>query len=110
MLFLYKIVENSRNIDCAEHKEINSLRWKRSNPDENDPAIFLQKKWGRPVLLGRELDDKIQAYLMKVREAGEAVSAWIAVTTAWGVLLTYNKTRLDKFWREYMSEYELHPA
>ena len=29
---------------------------------------------GRPVLLGRELDDKVQAYLTKVREAGGAVS------------------------------------
>ena len=70
---------------------------KRSNPDENDSATLPQKKRGRPVLLGSELDNKVQVYLMKVREAGGAVSARIAMATARGVLLTYDKTRQEEF-------------
>ena len=76
---------------------VNNLRRKRTNPDENDVAVLPLKKRGRPVLLGRELDDKVQAYLMKIREAGGAVSARIAMATARGVLLTYDKTRLEEF-------------
>ena len=76
---------------------VDNQRRKRLNPDENDPPTLPQKKRGRPFLLGRELDDKVQAYLVKVREAGGAVSARIAVATARGVLLTYDKTRLEEF-------------
>ena len=61
---------------------VNNLRRKRTNLDENDAAVLPLKKRGRSVLLGRELDDKVQAYLMKIREAGGAVSARIAMATA----------------------------
>ena len=79
------------------------LRPKDNLPDPNGslslsiliiPPTLPQKKRGRPFLLGRELDDKVQAYLVKVREAGGAVSARIAVR---GVLLSYDKTRLEEF-------------
>ena len=73
---------------------INSLRRKRLNPEENVPATLPQKKRGRPVLLGSELDNEVQAYLMKVLEA---VSAQIAVATARGVLFTCDETRLEEF-------------
>ena len=76
---------------------VNNLRRKRTNPDENDAAVLPLKKRGRSVLLGRELDDKVQAYLMKICEAGGAVSARIAMATARGVLLTYDKTKLEEF-------------
>ena len=55
------------------------------------------KKRGSRVLLGDELDKKVQMYLKKVREGGGIVSARIAVAAARGIVQTYNKSLLAEF-------------
>ena len=45
----------------------------------------LQKR-GRPVLLGPDVDTKVQMYLKKVRDGGGALSARIAMAAARGIL------------------------
>ena len=37
------------------------------------------KERGRPVLLGNELDQQVQAYLVKLRESGHAVNSSIVL-------------------------------
>ena len=55
------------------------------------------KQRGRPVLLGQDLDTKVQMYLKKVREGGGAVSTNIAMAAAQGILLKCAPTTLAEF-------------
>ena len=75
------------------------LEEKESRPvgDDGDIAILPPKKRGRRVLLGEELDMKVQMYLKKVRERGGVVSARIAVAAARGILLTCNRSMLAEY-------------
>ena len=52
------------------------------------------KKRGRKLLIGEDLDQKVQLYLRKVREGGGAVSAWIATAAARGILRKCNRSML----------------
>ena len=65
--------------------------------DLEDIEALPEKKRGRPLLLGDVLDEKVQLYLRKVREAGGTVSAGIAIAAARGLLLKYNRMSLDEF-------------
>ena len=65
--------------------------------DLEDIEALPEKKRGRPLLLGDALDEKVQLYLRKVREAGGTVSAGIAIAAARGLLLKYNRMNLDEF-------------
>ena len=78
---------------------ISTLRQKRAaSPDEGDHlTALLPKKRGRLVLLGQELDRRVQAYLKKIREGGGAVSARIAMAAAWGILLSCDKMKLEEY-------------
>ena len=52
------------------------------------------KKRGRKLLIGDNLDEKVQLYLRKVREGGGAVSARIAIAAARGILRKCNRSLL----------------
>ena len=52
------------------------------------------KKRGRSVLLGADVDARVQAYLTRLREGGGVMSARIATAAARGLLLCYDKSRL----------------
>ena len=60
-------------------------------------TVLPPKKRGRPVLLGEDLDGKVQLYLQKVREGGGVVSARIAMAAARGILLSCDQTKLVEF-------------
>ena len=52
---------------------------RRLEPNGSDSVEITElpvRKRGRKVLLGEDLDMKVQLYLRKVREGGGAVSAW----------------------------------
>ena len=70
---------------------------RKRTDDVEDITILPPKKRGRPLLLGEALDTKVQLYLQKVREAGGTVTARIAVAAARGLLLKYDKTKLNEF-------------
>ena len=49
------------------------------------------------MLLGDDLDKKVQMYLKKVREGGGVVSARIAMAAARGIVLTCDRSLLVEF-------------
>ena len=74
------------------------LRRKRKASDSDAVVLKLpEKKRGRHVLLGDYLDEKVQLYIKKVRESGGVVTARIAMAAARGILLSYDKHKLQEF-------------
>lgn len=73
------------------------MREKRAAEGDGDLALLPQKKRGRRLLLGDDLDFKVQVYLKKVREGGGVVSARIAMAAAKGILLTCNRSMLAEY-------------
>ena len=59
-------------------------------------TVLPPKKRGRPFLLG-DLDQKVQLYLKKVRDAGGIVSAAIAVAAARSILVSCDRSKLAEF-------------
>lgn len=76
----------ARSIRNAYSEE---MKWKRSDENDEEATVLPEKKQARPVLLGEELDEKVQLYLRKVSKGGGVVSARIAVAAARGILLSY---------------------
>ena len=79
------------------------VRGKRALEDEDDEdrgtglTVLPCKKRGRPLLLGPELDKKVQLYLRRVRDAGGVVTARIAVAAAKGVIKRFDKFKLAEY-------------
>ena len=60
---------------------------KRPRSDSSEELSELpNKKMGRPLLIGEELDRQVQEYLRYLREQGSAVNSAIAIATAEGVV------------------------
>jgi hypothetical protein len=76
---------------------VEELRKRRRSEDTSDVDVLPLKKRGRPVLLGSELDSKVQHYLKKLRESGAFVSARIVVAAACGIVMSYDKDMLEEF-------------
>ena len=55
------------------------------------------KRRGRPLLLGEELDQKVQQYLRAIRKSGGAVSTAIVLGAARGIILKTNRTLLAEY-------------
>ena len=76
---------------------LEDVKRKRSADSEDDEVTVLPpKKRGRPFLLG-DLDQKVQLYLKKVRDAGGIVSAAIAVAASRGILVSCDRSKLAEF-------------
>ena len=74
---------------------LEELRKRPRTDDGGEPISALPvKKRGRKLLLGDDLDQKVQIYLRKVREGRGAVSARIVIAAARGILLKYNPSML----------------
>lgn len=72
------------------------MREKRRAHDEGDLTTLPLKKHGRSLFFhGKELDDKVQIFLRKVREGVGVVTARIAIARV--VLLAYDKSRRAEF-------------
>ena len=55
------------------------------------------KKRGRPLLLGKNIDEQVQLYLHKIRENGGVVTASVVVAAARGILMSRDRTQLAEF-------------
>ena len=75
-----------RSIRDAFHEECTKPRY-----------LGVKKKRGRKVLLGEQLDDKLQLYLTTLRNNGGAVSAWKAMAAVRGLLLSLNRGALAEY-------------
>ena len=71
-------------------------RKRKQHDDDNVDSLPLKKR-GRTLLLGDDLDAKVQAYLKNVRKGGRVVSARIAMAAARGILLSCDKYMLAEF-------------
>ena len=76
---------------------IKELRKRPRKDDGENVTAFPAKKRGRKLLLGDDLDHKVQVYLKKVSEGGGAVSARIVMVAARGILLKCNRSMLVEF-------------
>ena len=76
---------------------VQGVHQKRRAEDDGEIVALPLKKRGRPLLLGQELDAKVQLYLRKVRQGGGAVSARITMAAAHGILLKCNRAKLAEF-------------
>ena len=75
---------------------MDGVREKRAM-DDKDLTLLPAKKRGRHLLLGTEIDQRVQAYLKRVRDGGGVVTARIATAAARGVLLSYDWFRLAEY-------------
>ena len=73
------------------------MKENRTREDSGDLPELPTKKRGRRVLLGDDLDWKVQLYLKKVREGRGVVSARIAMVAARGIVLTCDRSMLVEF-------------
>ncbi len=76
---------------------LEGIKEKRALEDDGDVTVLPPKKRGRAVLLGEDLDWKVQVYLKYVRDGGGVVSARIAMAAARGILLTCDRSKLAEF-------------
>lgn len=83
-----------KSIQKAFREETNR---RRRRGDANPITILPQKKRGRGLLLGEELDTKLQLYLKTVRSNGGPVTARIAMAAAKGLLLAHNRHKLIEY-------------
>ena len=67
--------------------------------EEDDSAIseLHIKKKGRPLLLGRKLDDAVQEYLLKLRDHGCPINTSIIIAVTRGLGEVIDQTRLAKY-------------
>ena len=84
-----------RSIKDAYVAEIERKR--NSSQDSEVISSLPSKKRGRPLLLGSDLDMKVQQYLRKVREAGGSVSSRTVVSAARGIAKSCNRNILAEF-------------
>lgn len=70
---------------------------RRNDDDEVTVTSLPSKKRGRSLLLGADLDAKVQLYLKNIRNGGGVVSYNIAMAAARGILLSYDKYMLAEF-------------
>lgn len=90
-----KISESTvRSIKDTYMMEVNR---KRKQHDDRDVVSLPMKKRGRSLLLGEDLDKKVQLYLRNVRKGGGVVSSRIAMAAARGILISYDKYKLAEF-------------
>ena len=75
---------------------LDCLKEKRRTDDSDDEITELPpKKRGRPLLLGKNMDEKLQLYLQKIREQGGVVTASVVVAAAWGIMLSSDCDRMQ---------------
>jgi len=69
---------------------------KRMKEEPEDIIELPLKKRGRPLLLGKSLDDQVQEYIMKLHEYGCVVNTTIVVVVARGLATVIEPSRLSE--------------
>ena len=78
----------------AEEREIRRRKSAGTGTDHQE-ITALQKKRGRPLLLG-DIDSQVQTYLKKVRDSGGVINSRIVMSAARGLVLYYNPSLLKE--------------
>ena len=69
---------------------------RKRNSDSEDIVLLPTKKRGHTLLLGNDLDEKLQLYLKQIRANGGPLTGRIAIAAARGLLLADNPSKLVK--------------
>ena len=88
---------NTSTILSIKKAYLEGMKENRTVEDSGDLSELPAKKRGRRLLLGDDLDQKVQLHLKKVREGGGVVSARIAIAAARGIVLTCDRSMLMEF-------------
>ena len=70
---------------------------KRKCKDDEDVKLLPYNKRGRPCLLGKTLDDRVQEYLKKVREGGGVITSRIVMAAAKGIICHDDRLKLVEY-------------
>jgi len=76
---------------------LEELKQRRRAGDNELLTSFPEKQCGRSLLLGNNLDEKLQLYVRKVREGCGIVSSKIVMAAARGMLLAYDRSKLAEY-------------
>ena len=92
-------------------KYLQELEKKRREGKEMTVNELVNKKRGRPLLLGDELDKQVQAYITSLREHGAVINTAIAIACAEGIVKSHDSNLLEcngghialtKHWAKYL--------
>ena len=95
LVLFEKARSQCQQVKHSLHKEKENRA--RAEVDDGDLAVLPAKRRRWRVLLGDDLDMKVQMYLKKVREGGGVILARIAMATARGIVLTCDRSLLVEF-------------
>ena len=87
---------NESTVRGLKQAYLTERRRKRLMEDDLTVHELPMKKKGRPLLLGKKLDDAIQEYILKLREHGSAINTFV-VAVAKGLALAMDRTRLAEY-------------
>ena len=74
---------------------LSELKRERAAEEEMSTTILPEKKRGRPLLLGVELDRRVQVYIRAVRDNGAVVNTAITTACAKGVVKSFDCNLLE---------------
>lgn len=86
----FKSTVSETTVHSIKKDYLKSVAEKRRKTDDDDAELssLETKKRGRHVLLGEDIDGKVQKYLRRIREGGGVVTGRIAIAAARGILYT----------------------
>ena len=70
---------------------------KRKAREDSDVDRLPNVKRGRPLLVGQQIDEKIQQYLRNLRDCGGVVNTAITIASAKGIVMSIDRTRLSEY-------------
>ena len=82
------------NIKSIKSCYKDELRKQQTGTGNSVVKLLPEKEHGRTLLLGDELDKKLQLYLRRIREDGGLVTAGIAIAATRGLLMADHKNKL----------------
>ena len=89
---------NESTVRGFKKSYLNELRAKRLREEEDLTVEELPlKKRGRPLLLGKKLDEAVQQYIIKLREHGCPINTVIVLAIARGIVKSMERTRLAEY-------------
>ena len=93
-----KVLTKVPSVHGFKKSYLNELRAKRLREEEDLTVEELPlKKRGRPLLLGKKLDEVVQQYIIKLREHGCPINTVIVLAIARGIVKSMERTQLAEY-------------
>ena len=111
--FSKQFSDRSLSESSVRTKYTQEITRKKKAGEDVSVKVLENKKRGRPLLLGCELDKQVQAYLTALRENGAVINTAIVMACAEGVVKNHDSNLLEsngghicltKYWARYLME------